>query len=68
LWGWGVCGVSSRVLVVGVVGFLVWVVFWVVLGWVGWFLFSCSMLGVCWMGWDEDEGVHGGKKVDLTKA
>ena len=46
-------------LVVVLVGFLVWVVFWVLLGW-GDDLVLVHYVGVCWMGWDEDEAVHSG--------
>jgi hypothetical protein len=49
-----VVGASSYVWVVGWVGFLFWVVFLFVLGWAAWFLSLVGMLGVCWVGWDED--------------
>ncbi len=45
-------GSSSRFWVVG------GLVFWFVLGWVERFFVPCAMLGVCWVGWDEDGWIH----------
>ena len=52
VWGWGL------------VGFLVWVVFWVVLGWEQWFF----VVKLCWMGWDRMGDTLGVKNKLLNIA
>lgn len=64
--GMGFCGFfPSHVPLCILVGFLVWVVFWVLLGWVERFLCLMYYVGVCWLGWDEDGWIHSEDKKVL---